>query len=137
MRFFYLVLVLVVMCCKPLLPAEDLLTPEQKQELLQEPLPESQATEFEPDRFYAEFFKMMTMLGLIILLLLGFMWFVKKFLSNKITQMNKDSSIQILESRSITQKTSLYIVEVYDQKILVAESHTGSISLLELSSKEK
>jgi flagellar biogenesis protein FliO len=98
----------------------------------QEPLPEPTSTEFEPGKFYAEFFKMMTMLGIIIVFLLLLMWFVKRFLNAKITQFNKDSPIQVLERRMISQKTALYIVDIHDQKVLIAESHTGSVSLMKL-----
>lgn len=92
--------------------------------------------EMPPDQFYGEFFKMIFMLGLVIAFLLLVMWFLKRMMSARIEQLNLTSFIKIVERRVLTPKTTLYVIEVFDRRFLVAESHSGSASVTELVSKK-
>ncbi len=68
--------------------------PLEPQTQLQHPLPEpyndtySTQTPLGDDHFYTEFFKMLFMLGLIIVLLLLASWFLKRMLSSRVQQVN-------------------------------------------------
>src|SRR4051812_14460183 len=64
------------------------------------------------DRFYTEFFKMLSVLGLIVLALLMVTWFLKRMLNTRIEQVNSNSLIKVIERRSLTPKTSVYMLEV-------------------------
>src|ERR1700759_2998027 len=74
----------------------------------QEPPLESPGTE---SNFIGEFFYMLLMLGLLISLVMFTSWFLKRMLNSRIEQVNASSSIKVLEKRSLSQKTHLYLIE--------------------------
>jgi flagellar biosynthetic protein FliO len=86
------------------------------------------------DRFMSELINMVTTLGLIIAALLLVAWFLKKFMNTRIEQMNVSSVIKIVERRTLSPKSSLYLVEVKDNSYLIAESQNGVNSVIELHS---
>lgn len=77
------------------------------------------------DHFYAEFFKMLMMLGLIIVLLLLASWFLKRLMNSRVQQVNSTSPIKIIDRRVLTAKTTLYVMDVLGKKIAIAESQNG------------
>ena len=86
----------------------------------------------ESNRFFMEFIKMMSILGLVIVGLMFLTWYLKRFMSARIEQMNASSLIKVIERRDLTPKTALYILEVNDKQILIAESHSGVTALGEI-----
>lgn len=89
------------------------------------------------DSLYLEFFKMIIMLGAIIGLLLLSMWFVKRMMNARIEQMNVSSFIKVIERRSLSAKTSLYVIELQDRRIAIAESHNGITVLGNISAPSR
>lgn len=85
-----------------------------------------------PDRFYNEFFHMLLVLGLILAVLLGVTWFLKRMLNMRFEQGNATSSIKIIERRVLTPKTAIYVIEIFEKRFAIAESHNGITSLGEL-----
>ncbi len=85
------------------------------------------------DRFYGEFFKMLTMLGLIVVFLMALTWFVKRFLNTRLQQMNSGSLVQVVERRFLTPKTSIYVLEIMGKRVVIAESHSGVTVINEFS----
>ncbi|HSX11691.1 MAG TPA: flagellar biosynthetic protein FliO [Chlamydiales bacterium] len=63
-------------------------------------------------------------LSLIVLVALLFIsyWFLRRLIQNRLQKGGGEQAIQILEKRMISPKTMLYIIEVENKKILVAES---------------
>lgn len=112
-------------------PDEPVLPPELQKALTQHP--ENESVQPSTGDLYLEFFKMIFMLGVIIAFLLMIMWFIKRMLSTRIEQLNTTSVIKILERRPLTQKTVIYVVEAYDKRILLAESHGGVTLLSDLT----
>jgi flagellar biogenesis protein FliO len=90
----------------------------------------------QPDQFYAQFTQMLFVLGLIILLLVLVSWGLKRFLNARVEQINAFSIIQVLERRPISAKSTIYVVEVEDKRIVLAESHMG-ITLLSETKGDK
>ena len=88
-----------------------------------------QADEKGDSRFFDEFIQMMIYLSGIIAFMVFFMWVLKKMMSVKIEQSNRSSDIKILESRTLSQKTTLYIIEYQDKTYAIAESLNGVTSL--------
>lgn len=86
-------------------------------------------------RFFNEFLQMMIYLIGIIAFMVFFMWILKRLMTVKIEQSNRNSEIRIVESRALSQKTTLYIIEIYDQNFAIAESLNGITSIGELSHK--
>lgn len=80
-------------------------------------------------RFFGEFVRMMLSLGFILALLLIGTWLFKKVLQTRLQQVNLTSSIKILEKRALNPKAAVYLLEVQDRKILIAETPTGIASL--------
>ncbi len=79
----------------------------------------------EGDTFQAKFLNML----FILILLVGFMilasWLLKRMMKSRITQINQASYIKVLETRQLSPKSVLYLVEIEKQKVLIGESQTG------------
>jgi len=91
--------------------------------------------EKESDTFQTKFFNMLLILGLLI----GFMVLaslaLKRLMKAKITHLNTESGIKLLETRSLSPRTTLYLVEVQDQTFLIADSPTSITPLPSIHSK--
>ncbi|ADI37987.1 putative membrane protein [Waddlia chondrophila 2032/99] len=80
-------------------------------------------------RFFDEFIQMMIYLTGIVAFMVLFMWILKRMMSAKIQQSNRSSAIKILESRTLSQKTTLYVVGFQDKTYTIAESLNGVTKL--------
>ncbi len=85
---------------------------------------QSAATE-SPDRFVSEFLYMLSMLGLILLILLAVTWFLKKVLNTRLQQVNSSSAIKVIERRSLSPKSAIFLLEVEGRGVALAESTNG------------
>ena len=83
-------------------------------------------------RFMTEFFNMLLVLGLIIILLYVGSWMFRKMLTQRTMQMNVTSQIKVLEQRTLSPKSALYIVSVMGKTMLISESQNGVKFLSEL-----
>lgn len=91
--------------------------------------------ELEPQdesRFFYEFMNMLFYLGILIFLLFAFMWLIKRMTNSRIEQLNTTSDIKILERRSVSPKTSIYLIQIEDKRIAITESLNGVTLLSEL-----
>lgn len=70
----------------------------------------------------AAFGKMILSIALLIILMLASYWFIKKLIQQRLQKGGDGSAIQILERRVLSPKTMLYLVEIDQKKILIAES---------------
>ena len=75
-----------------------------------------------PD-FHHTFFKMLSLLGAIIVLFAITLWSFKKLTKSRINALNDRNSIKVLEKRILSPKSILYLVEYDGKKALVSESH--------------
>lgn len=85
------------------------------------------------EHFVVEFFRMLATLAFILVLLFLFLWFAKRLMNARLQQVNEQSPIKILETRQLSAKTLLYLIEVEGEVILIAESHSGVTHLKDLS----
>ena len=70
----------------------------------------------------ATFFKMLfTFVALIALLFITY-WFLRKLIRNRLQKGVGSTSIHVLEKKMISAKTMLYLVEIENKQILLAES---------------
>jgi flagellar biogenesis protein FliO len=67
--------------------------------------------------------KMLLTLTALILLLFASYWFLRRLIQNRLKKGVGAQSIEILEKRMISAKTMLYLIQVENKKILMAESH--------------
>jgi flagellar biogenesis protein FliO len=77
---------------------------------------------FEPD-FKKTFTKMLITLAIIIALVFVTFWMFKRLMKNRMKSANNSQSIRILETRPLSPKSMLYLVEVENEKVLLCESH--------------
>lgn len=88
------------------------------------------------DHFMSDFISMLASLGLLVALILIVSWFLKRFLNTRIQSMNTTSSIKIIERRALTPKTSIYLIEVNNRNIVIAEHTHGVTKLSEMGVDE-
>lgn len=79
----------------------------------------------EADSFQTKFFNMLFILGLLIGFMILASWALKRMMKSKMTQLNTASSIKVLETRYLSPRATLYLVEIQDQSFLIAESPTN------------
>lgn len=80
-------------------------------------------TELPPGDYGAMFVKMFLTLIAFVALLFGSLWFLRRLIQQRLQKGSGTQSIQVLEKRMISPKTMLYLVEVENKKVLIAESH--------------
>lgn len=81
------------------------------------------------DNFRHEFVNMLMTLGAIITVLLLVSYLLKRMANTRIQQMNESSEIKILERRSITAKTAVYLLDIKGSQYALVESHNGLLLL--------
>lgn len=62
-----------------------------------------------------------SLVGILFLFFLTF-WLLKKMSRTRYHQMNHHGAIKLIESRPISQKSMLYLVEIEGKRVLLAES---------------
>jgi len=68
------------------------------------------------------FVKMFLTLIVLVLLLVGTLWFLRRLCRSRLQKNGGEQGIQILEKRMLSTKSILYLVEVEGKKVLLAES---------------
>lgn len=102
-------------------------------EELSSPLSEPAPIELDNSRFYIELLKMLGLLAIVVGVMILISWALKRVVSTRITQMNDSSIIKVIDQRTISPKTSVFVVEVLEKQVLIIESQNGSSSALDLS----
>ena len=92
--------------------------------------------ENETDTFQAKFFNMLFILALLIGFMILASWALKQLMKSKITNLNTASNIKILETRYLSPRATLYLVEIQDKAFLIAESPTAVTYLATLPHEE-
>ena len=85
-------------------------------------LAEMDPTTAPPGDLAATFAKMMLTFGVLILLLFGTYWFIRRMIRLRLQKGVGLATIQVIEKKMISAKTMLYLIEVDNKKILLAES---------------
>lgn len=92
------------------------------------PTPDSNLFEAPPnqeDHFFYSFLNMLFSLATILVVILIISWIFKRLLNTRMQQLNTSSLIKIIERRSLTPKTILYVLEINGRDIAIAESING------------
>ncbi len=89
--------------------------------------------------FEAKFFHMLFILALLIAFMFVASWALKRMMRSKTTQLNTASQIKLIESRCLSPRATLHLVEVDEKRVLISESPTavGLIAILSSSSFEE
>lgn len=91
------------------------------------------------ESFEAKFVRMLVILGLLIGFMVLAAWALKKMMKTRVEQLNTASSIKVLETRALSPRSSLYLIEVEGKTLLIAESPTmvSHVASLDVSSQER
>jgi flagellar biogenesis protein FliO len=84
----------------------------------------------------AAFVKMFLSLSVLVALLLISYWFLRRLVQNRIQKGANNAAIQLIEKKMISPKTTLYLIEVDQKRVLVAESQLEVKRIVELGSAE-
>lgn len=90
----------------------------------------------EPVSIVSSFFSMIFALAVILGLLLGAVYFVKKFLPNAAPGLADNSMIHIVSSRYLGPKSSIMIVEILGKVVVIGVSADKLSYLTEISGEE-
>lgn len=74
---------------------------------------------------------MLLMLGLLLAAVFLATAFLRKMLNAKYEQQNTSSQIKIIEKRPLSQRTTLYILEIDKKTLLIAETPSSVVALSE------
>lgn len=72
---------------------------------------------------------MLFLLGILIAVVYFTAWFLKRLTNVRVEQLNASSNIQIVEKRVLSQRTTLFLLEIDQKQILVAETPTTVVQL--------
>lgn len=75
--------------------------------------------------YLGEVVNMLITLCVILVLIFLTVWFLKKMMRSRVKTLNRTNGIKILERRVLTQKSSLYLVDVLGKGVVISESAAG------------
>lgn len=87
------------------------------------------APDADTNRFLFEFLKMIGVLGAMVIVLLIISNYVKKLTSQGYQKENADSLIKVIDRRSLSPRSMVYLLEVEGKTLLVGESPQGLVRL--------
>lgn len=102
-------------------PRDRILTDD----LLYDAQKESHLNPNEADDFQSKFMNMLFMLGLLIGFMLFASWLLKRMSRSRVTNLNQGSDIKVLETRYLSPRATLYLLDIHGKNILIAESPMG------------
>lgn len=81
--------------------------------------------EKEPDNFQAKFLNMLFILALLVGFMLLASWMIKRMMRTRLNQVNVTSLVKILETRPLSPRSTIYLLDVNGQGLVIAESQMG------------
>lgn len=99
------------------------------------PYVEEIKTENDGSPFLKEFLNMLWTLGLLLGGLFLVAYLLRRLLNARQDQANVTSAIKIMERRALSNKTSLYLIEVGEKAIVLSEGSNG-VTLLDVTPKK-
>ncbi len=81
------------------------------------------------EHFVAEFFNVVAVMALVLLVMWGIAWVLKRFLNSRIEIGNTTSLIKIEDRRILGPKSQIYLIEVEGARFIIGETPNGLIKL--------
>lgn len=91
----------------------------------------------EQDQLSGEVTKLLGSIALFTIILLMLNWALKKINQNRFEQLNATSDIKVIEKRILSHKATVYLIEIRDKTVAIAESPAGVTLLTEFQGVEK
>jgi flagellar protein FliO/FliZ len=79
----------------------------------------------ESDTFQAKFIRMLVLLGLLIGFMLLASSMLKRMMRKRLNNQNVGSSIKILETRYLSPKSTVYLLDIRGKGYIIAEAHSN------------
>lgn len=79
---------------------------------------------------------MLLMLSILVGMLLFITYFLKRITLTRLDQLNTTSTIKIVERRALSNKTTVCILDIEGEKLVVAETPTGLVPLYPKKNQE-
>lgn len=90
----------------------------------------------ETQAFQTKFFNMLAILGLLIAFMIAASWALKRMMKSRISQLNAGSSIKVLETRYLSPRATLYLVQIRGELFLLGESPTALSPLAKMETQD-
>ncbi len=137
-KFFYIFLLLFSLTIMPKNASADSVDLVNNQESLIETPTDSQEVMIFDDEsdsnvelsYWKEFIRMMVVLGIILGVVLVIAWLLRNFLNSRVKTINENNIIKLIERRNLSQKSMLYLVEVYQKQYLIGDSASGGVHVI-------
>lgn len=84
------------------------------------------------EHFVSEFFNMLFILGMTLVVMLVIAWFLKRFMYSRLQQGNFSSSIVIEDRRSLSPRSMIYILSIGSTRMVIGETPAGIVRLGDL-----
>jgi flagellar biogenesis protein FliO len=118
-------------------PPSPLLIPHESDRpdkgLLEDELTKPSTTDMEGETFQAKFIRMLVLLGLLIGFMILASWALKRMMKTKVDPLNIDRVIKLLETRYLSPRATLHLVEIEGQRFIIGESPTAMTHIASLS----
>lgn len=85
--------------------------------------------------FFGQFMKMLGTLGVLIAVMVAASWSLKRMLNTRVQQLNDTSLIKVVETRTLSNKSSLHLVEIEGKTFFIGESMNNITLLATLPNK--
>ncbi|NGX55399.1 MAG: hypothetical protein KR126chlam2_01034 [Chlamydiae bacterium] len=90
------------------------------------------ATDGPSFNYWGEFVNMLVTLGIIIVMVIASVWILKRIMRSRMRNLNHTTGIKLLERRSLSSKSSLYLVDILGKSVVISESPAGVQLITEL-----
>lgn len=80
-------------------------------------------------RFFYEFIKMLLILSAMVSVLFLISWYLKRLTQQKFERTNEGSLIKVIESRSLSARSILYLLDVEGKSFIIGETPQGLVKL--------
>ncbi len=81
------------------------------------------------EHFVAEFFNVVAVMALVLIVMWAIAWVLKRFLNSRIEIGNTTSLIKIEDRRILGPKSQIYLIEVEGSRFIVGETPNGLTKL--------
>ena len=85
--------------------------------------------EEQTSRFTYEFIKMFVILGGMVAVLLAISWYMKRLTNKKFERGNDESLIKVVERRSLSARSIVYLLDVEGKSFVIGETPHGLVKL--------
>lgn len=84
---------------------------------------------YDESSFWGELINMFITLGFIIVILIALAWIMRRMQSSRIQYANESSVIKLIDHRSLSTKSAVYLLHIEGHAVVVAESPSGMAKL--------